>query len=194
MNSLVDPVLIDELYAASRAGVEITLIVRGICCLLPDIAGQSENIRVISIIDRYLEHARVFYFENAGQAEYWLASADWMPRNLDQRVELAFPILNRDLQEELRAVLELQLQDQERPGEGARARAGWAFAPAARRAGTRAAVARRAARARRSSSGQRARTRAARSQRRGLARRQYSLNESAAVRCGQTSPAAVSGC
>lgn len=117
MNSLVDPVLIDELYAASRAGVDITLIVRGICCLLPGIAGQSENIRVISIIDRYLEHARVFYFENAGQPEYWLASADWMPRNLDQRVELAFPILKRELQEELGAVLDLQLQDKEKARE-----------------------------------------------------------------------------
>jgi polyphosphate kinase len=111
MNSLVDPVLIEELYAASKAGVEITLIIRGICCLRPGVTGQSENIRVVSIIDRYLEHARIFYFENAGQPEYWLASADWMPRNLDKRVELAFPVLDPRLQEEVRHMLELQIAD-----------------------------------------------------------------------------------
>jgi polyphosphate kinase len=111
MNSLVDPVLIDELYAASRAGVDITLIVRGICCLRPGVAGQSENIRVISIIDRYLEHARIYYFENAGRPEYWLSSADWMPRNLDKRVELAFPILDPRLQAEVHKILELQVED-----------------------------------------------------------------------------------
>jgi polyphosphate kinase len=117
MNSLVDPVLIDELYAASRAGVEIALIVRGICCLRPGLPGQSERIRVISIIDRYLEHARIYAFENAGQPEYWLSSADWMPRNLDQRVELAFPVLDPQLQEEVRAILELQLADTEKARE-----------------------------------------------------------------------------
>jgi polyphosphate kinase len=117
MNSLVDPVLIDELYAASRAGVEITLIVRGICCLRPGVPGQSEGIRVISIIDRYLEHARIYYFENAGQPEYWLSSADWMPRNLDQRVELAFPVLEPQLQAEVRSILELQLSDRDKARE-----------------------------------------------------------------------------
>ena len=117
MNSLVDPALIHELYAAGRAGVEITLIVRGICCLRPGIAGQSEGIRVLSIIDRYLEHARIFYFENAGQPEYWLSSADWMPRNLDQRVELAFPVLDPALQAEIHAILELQSKDREKARE-----------------------------------------------------------------------------
>ena len=87
MNSLVDRTLIEELYLANQAGVAIDLIVRGICCLRPGIPGLSDRIRAISIVDRYLEHARVFYFQNAGAPEYWLASADWMPRNLDHRVE-----------------------------------------------------------------------------------------------------------
>ncbi|HEX4353862.1 MAG TPA: polyphosphate kinase 1 [Polyangiales bacterium] len=117
MNSLVDPVLIEELYEASRAGVDIELIVRGISCLRPGVAGASERIRLISIIDRYLEHARVFYFENAGDPEYWMASADWMPRNLDHRVELAFPVLDPNLRLELRRVLDVQLADTEKARE-----------------------------------------------------------------------------
>jgi polyphosphate kinase len=111
MNSLVDRTLIEELYAASQAGVRIDLIIRGICCLRPGITGLSERIRVISIIDRFLEHARVFFFENAGTPEYWLASADWMPRNLDHRVEVAFPVLEPALQEQLRDVFDIQLAD-----------------------------------------------------------------------------------
>ena len=111
MNALVDRRLIEELYEASSAGVRIDLIVRGICCLRPEIPGLSENIRVISIVDRYLEHARIFHFENGGQPEYLLASADWMPRNLDRRVELAFPILEPPLQAVVREVLEIQLAD-----------------------------------------------------------------------------------
>jgi polyphosphate kinase len=111
MNSLVDRALIEELYAASQAGVTVDLIVRGICCLRPGIPGLSDRIRVISIVDRYLEHARAFYFENGGQGEYWLASADWMPRNLDHRVELAFPVLDARLQSQIRDALELQLTD-----------------------------------------------------------------------------------
>jgi polyphosphate kinase len=91
--------------------VSIDLIVRGICCLRPGIPGVSDRIRVISIVDRYLEHARAFYFCNDGQSEYWLASADWMPRNLDHRVELAFPVLDPRLQSQIREVLELQLTD-----------------------------------------------------------------------------------
>jgi len=117
MNSLVDTALIDELYAANRAGVEILLIVRGICCLRPGVAGVSERIRVISIIDRFLEHARVFYFENAGESEYWLASADWMPRNLDHRVEVAFPVLDSGLRAELQHILDIQLADTEKARE-----------------------------------------------------------------------------
>ena len=111
LNSLVDPLLIDELYTASQAGVEIDLIVRGICCLQPGVPGLSDRIRVISIIDRYLEHARIFYFHNDGDAVYLLASADWMPRNLDRRVEVAFPILDPAIQAQLLEILTVQLAD-----------------------------------------------------------------------------------
>ena len=111
MNALVDRRLIEELYEASEAGVRIDLIVRGICCLRPEVPGLSANIRVISIVDRYLEHARISYFQNAGEAEYLLASADWMPRNLDRRVEIAFPVLDPDLQAQIHQILDIQLAD-----------------------------------------------------------------------------------
>jgi polyphosphate kinase len=111
MNGLVDRRLIQELYSASEAGVRIDLIVRGICCLRPEVPGLSSRIRVISIVDRYLEHARTFYFENAGDAEYLLASADWMSRNLDRRVEIAFPVLDPVLQAQIREILDIQLAD-----------------------------------------------------------------------------------
>jgi polyphosphate kinase len=111
MNSLVDPALIDELYEASRAGVDISLIVRGICCLRPQVPGMSDRIRVISIVDRYLEHARIFSFDNGGQPEILLASADWMPRNLDHRIEIAFPVLEPALQKEVQEFLQVQLAD-----------------------------------------------------------------------------------
>src|SRR5262245_61995700 len=111
MNSLVDRALIDELYGASQAGVRIDLILRGICCLKPGLPGLSESIRVISIVDRYLEHARAFVFDNGGEPEYLLASSDWMPRNLDHRVETAFPVLDRQLQRRLREILDTQLAD-----------------------------------------------------------------------------------
>jgi polyphosphate kinase len=136
MNGLVDRALIEELYAASQAGVTVDLIVRGICCLRPGIPGLSDRIRVISIVDRYLEHARAFYFHNHGQAEYWLASADWMPRNLDHRVELAFPVLDPRLQSQIREVLEVQLTDTVKAREiqidGASTRVGSAGAAAVR--------------------------------------------------------------
>jgi polyphosphate kinase len=111
VNSLIDPAIIDELYLASQAGVEIDLIVRGMCSLKPGVAGLSERIRVVSIIDRYLEHARVFYFSNGGNAEVFLASADWMQRNFDRRVEIAFPILDEAHKVNLKGVLEIQLRD-----------------------------------------------------------------------------------
>lgn len=111
MNGLEDPVVIEELYAASQAGVQIDLIVRGLCCLRPGIAEVSDSIRVISIVDRYLEHARIFYFANGGQPEYWLASSDWMPRNLDNRIEVAFPILDPRLQTQVHRILDIQLAD-----------------------------------------------------------------------------------
>jgi polyphosphate kinase len=111
MNGLVDRRLIEELYRASEAGVQIDLIVRGMCCLRPGVPGLSSRIRVISIVDRYLEHARISYFENGEDAEYLLASADWMPRNLDRRVEIAFPVLDPHLQTQVREILDIQLAD-----------------------------------------------------------------------------------
>jgi polyphosphate kinase len=111
MNSLVDTEMIDELYLAGMAGVPIRLIVRGICCLKPGVPGLSENLSALSIIDRFLEHARIYIFENAGQPEYFLASADWMPRNLDRRVEVAFPVLEAELQKQVREILDIQLAD-----------------------------------------------------------------------------------
>ncbi len=111
INSLIDPVIIEELYLASQAGVQIDLIVRGMCSLRPGVDGLSERIRVISVIDRYLEHARIFYFHNNGKADYLLSSADWMQRNFDQRVEIAFPVLDEKHQAKLKEILEIQMAD-----------------------------------------------------------------------------------
>ena len=102
MNSLVDREIIEALYRASQAGVKIDLIVRGICCLRPELKGISDNITVRSIVDRFLEHSRIFYFENACQPEVFVGSADWMPRNFFRRIEIVFPIEDGNLRERIR--------------------------------------------------------------------------------------------
>jgi polyphosphate kinase len=108
MNALVDGDMIQALYRASQAGVKIDLLVRGICCLRPGVPGLSENIAVRSIVDRFLEHSRLFYFENGGRPELWAGSADWMPRNFFRRIEAVFPIedarLRRRVKQELLAI------------------------------------------------------------------------------------------
>lgn len=111
MNNLVDLEMINRLYEASKAGVEITLIIRGTCSLIPGVKGVSENIRAISIVGRFLEHTRVFIFHHGGDEKYFISSADWMTRNLDHRSEVAVPIYDRDSQKELKEILELQLRD-----------------------------------------------------------------------------------
>ena len=112
MNALVDSDIVDALVKASSAGVKIDLIVRGICCVRPGVKGLSENIRVRSLIGKYLEHARIFYFRHA-EPQIYIASADWMPRNLERRLELMTPIIDKNLQERLLEFLRLQLSDNE---------------------------------------------------------------------------------
>lgn len=111
MNSLCDRDIIAALYAASAQGVKIDLIIRGICCLKTGIKGVSENITVRSIVGNFLEHSRIFYFENDGSSEMYCASADWMPRNLERRVEILFPVETEELKEELFTILQNQLKD-----------------------------------------------------------------------------------
>ncbi len=111
MNSLCDAGIINALYDASAAGVEIELIVRGICCLKQGLKGMSETIHVRSIVGAFLEHSRIFYFENDGKPEIYMGSADWMPRNLDKRVEILFPVEDEKLKGQIMHILELQLSD-----------------------------------------------------------------------------------
>lgn len=111
MNSLVDGGIIKALYEAAMAGVKIQLVVRGICCLRPGVAGISENISVISIVGRFLEHSRIYRFENGGSPRMYLASADWMPRNLDRRVEVAFAVEDEKIRSEIDRIIEITLSD-----------------------------------------------------------------------------------
>jgi polyphosphate kinase len=111
MNALADTDVIEALYRASGAGVRITLVIRGVCMLIPGLAGRSENIAVISVVGHYLEHSRAYYFANGGSGEYYLASADWMPRNLERRVELMFPVLQEDIKTQIRDILDAYCRD-----------------------------------------------------------------------------------
>lgn len=111
VNSLADEGVVEKLYDASNAGVKIRLIVRGICCLVPGVVGFSENITVISIIDKFLEHARVFIFGNNGKEEMFLSSADLMSRNFEHRVEVGFPVLDDEVRQEIKDIIDFQLQD-----------------------------------------------------------------------------------
>ena len=111
MNSLVDPEIISALYEASQVGVNIDLIIRGICCVRPKVKGLSDRIRVISVIGRFLEHSRIFYFSNGGEEQVYIGSADWMPRNLDARVEVITPVEEVSLIKELKQILEIILAD-----------------------------------------------------------------------------------
>jgi len=111
INNLEDKVMVDKLYEASQAGVKIFLIVRGICTLVPGIEGMSENINVIRLVDRFLEHARIFIFHNDGNEEIFMGSADWMKRNLYRRIEVVFPIYDPEVKLEVRKLIDLQLKD-----------------------------------------------------------------------------------
>jgi polyphosphate kinase len=111
LNALTEPTIIQSLYRASRAGVEIDLIVRGLCCLRPGVPGVSERIRVRSIVGRFLEHSRVYQFENAGAREVYCASADWMDRNLYRRIEVAFPVETPEFKARVSEDLNLYLAD-----------------------------------------------------------------------------------
>lgn len=111
MNSLVDRKIIEELYEASRDGVEINLIIRGVCCLRPGVKGLSENIKVYSIVGRFLEHSRILYFHNDGNEDFYITSADWMERNLNNRIELMVPVLDKEARQKLKNILEYNLKD-----------------------------------------------------------------------------------
>lgn len=111
MNNLEERVLIGKLYEASQAGVQIRMIVRSICCLIPGVKGMSENITVRRIVDRYLEHGRIFIFHNSGKPEVFMGSADWMNRNIYRRIEVCFPVYDEGIKNEMIAMIELQLQD-----------------------------------------------------------------------------------
>jgi len=121
MNALVDADVIDALYDASQAGVKIELLIRGICCLRPGVKGLSDNIRVVSVVDRFLEHSRIYYFRSNGSKKIYLSSADWMPRNFYARYEVAFPVIDPILKKFIReTILSMSFHDNVR---------GWGLKP-----------------------------------------------------------------
>jgi len=111
INSLSDYELINKLYEASNAGVQIDLIIRGICCLIPGVPGMSANIKAISVVDKFLEHPRLFIFHNQGNPKIYISSADWMTRNLDRRVEISCPIYDEDIKRELMETFDICWSD-----------------------------------------------------------------------------------
>jgi polyphosphate kinase len=111
LNNLEERILISKLYEASQAGVKISLIVRSICCIIPGVKGMSENITVRRIVDRYLEHGRIFIFHNNNEPEVFLGSADWMNRNIYRRIEVCFPVYDQNIRAEIMQIIDLQLND-----------------------------------------------------------------------------------
>jgi polyphosphate kinase len=111
LNAITNFSMIQKLYEASKAGVSIQMVVRGICCLIPGVKGMSENIEVISVIDRYLEHPRVYIFENGGKRKVYISSADFMTRNIENRVEVAVPIYDTSLQQQILDVFDITWKD-----------------------------------------------------------------------------------
>jgi len=111
VNNLVDEEIVQLLYKASQAGVKIRMIIRGMCSLVPGIPGKSHNIKVISVLDRFLEHARVYVFHNGGDTDVYLSSADWMTRNIDQRVEVGVPLFDAKIKQTVLTTLDIQWRD-----------------------------------------------------------------------------------
>jgi polyphosphate kinase len=117
VNGILEPAVVKALYRASQAGVRIDIACRGICSLRPGIPGVSDGIRVVSVVDRFLEHSRIFYFENAGNPEVYVGSADWMDRNLSRRVEVVFPVEQPDLKQRVIDILKITLADNQKARE-----------------------------------------------------------------------------
>jgi polyphosphate kinase len=111
INTLVDKDIIKKLYQANNAGVDITIIIRGACSLIPGISGMSENIKAISIVDKFLEHSRIMIFHNNGNELFYISSADLMERNLDRRIEIACPVFSKEIQKEIKDMINIQLKD-----------------------------------------------------------------------------------
>jgi polyphosphate kinase len=114
LNNLVDSKMIRKLYEASKAGVKIKCIVRGICAIIPGVAGLSENITIRSVVGQYLEHSRIIIFKNGGAEKYFISSADWMTRNLDRRIEVTVPVLDKNIQQDLKYMINMYLADNQK--------------------------------------------------------------------------------